>query len=81
MTSDQLVARVREIATEDAATQRAERIAAAIRDSGDRRWVGVYEVTGDEVAILGCAGRVLRRTPDSPAARDSPRPSWRPAAR
>lgn len=31
-------------------------IAAAVRDHGDYRWVGVYEVTDTEVCLLGYAG-------------------------
>lgn len=36
--------------------ERAARIAAAIRDHGGHRWVGVYEVTDTEVCLLGYAG-------------------------
>jgi GAF domain-containing protein len=43
------------------AGERASRIAQVIRDACGHRWVGVYEVTETEVAILGYAG------PGSPA--------------
>ena len=36
--------------------RRAERIAAAIRRFGGYRWVGVYEVTPDEIAVVGWDG-------------------------
>jgi L-methionine (R)-S-oxide reductase len=57
MTPDELVAAVATIATAEAPRgERATRIASAIRDAGEHRWVGVYEVTDTEVAILGYAG-------------------------
>jgi L-methionine (R)-S-oxide reductase len=57
MTPDELVDAVATIAIAgDPSGQRASRIASAIRDVGDHRWVGVYEVTEAEVAILGYAG-------------------------
>jgi GAF domain-containing protein len=57
MTSDNLLAVITAIAaaTEPPA-ERAARIASVIRDGGHCRWVGVYEVTDTEVAILGYAG-------------------------
>jgi L-methionine (R)-S-oxide reductase len=36
--------------------ERATRIAAVIKAGGGHRWVGVYEVTETEVAVLGWAG-------------------------
>lgn len=36
--------------------ERASRIAAAVRQAGGHRWVGVYEVTETQVAVLGWAG-------------------------
>jgi L-methionine (R)-S-oxide reductase len=52
MTPDELVAAVAAIANAgQPRAGRAARIASAIRDAGDHRWVGVYEV-----AILGYAG-------------------------
>jgi L-methionine (R)-S-oxide reductase len=57
MTPDELVAAVAAIANAgQPRTGRAARIASAIRDAGDHRWVGVYEVTDADVAILGYAG-------------------------
>jgi GAF domain-containing protein len=57
MTSDDLVAVITAIAAAtDPPTERATRIASAIREGGHCRWVGVYEVTETEVAILGYAG-------------------------
>jgi putative methionine-R-sulfoxide reductase with GAF domain len=57
MTSDDLVAVVTAIAAAaDPPAERATRIAGAIREAGHHRWVGVYEVTDTEVAILGYGG-------------------------
>jgi putative methionine-R-sulfoxide reductase with GAF domain len=41
---------------QDAHDAKAKRIADAIRRSGGYRWVGVYDVTADEVAIAGWSG-------------------------
>jgi L-methionine (R)-S-oxide reductase len=57
MTPDDIVAAVAVIAAEESAlTERATRIANTIRDFRRYRWIGVYEVTESEVAILGYAG-------------------------
>jgi L-methionine (R)-S-oxide reductase len=57
MTPDELVGVVATIAMAgEPSGQRATRIASAIRDAGNHRWVGVYEVTDTDVAILGYAG-------------------------
>jgi GAF domain-containing protein len=37
-------------------TERAKRIAGVIRQVGRYRWVGVYEVTEDEIGVLGWSG-------------------------
>ena len=34
----------------------AERIAETIRSAGDYRWVGIYEVSGEEIAVIGWSG-------------------------
>jgi L-methionine (R)-S-oxide reductase len=34
----------------------AERIAEMIRSAGDYRWVGIYEVSGEEIAFIGWSG-------------------------
>ncbi len=36
--------------------QRARGVAAAIRRFGDYRWVGIYDVTEDEIAVVGWDG-------------------------
>ena len=41
---------------DDSLARQARRIAGAIRSAGRYRWVGVYEVTAKEIAILGYAG-------------------------
>ena len=57
MTTEDVVAAVAAIAAEERdLAERAGRIAGVIRDFGRYRWVGVYEVTEVEVAILGYAG-------------------------
>jgi len=57
MTRGDVVAAVAAIAADNGSRgARATRIAGVIRDAGDHRWVGVYEVTETEVAILGYAG-------------------------
>jgi putative methionine-R-sulfoxide reductase with GAF domain len=57
MAGDDLVAAVAAVATTDGGpAERAGRIAAAIREYGGHRWVGVYEVTDTEIALLGYAG-------------------------
>jgi L-methionine (R)-S-oxide reductase len=35
---------------------KAERIAEMIRSAGDYRWVGIYEVSGEEIAVIGWGG-------------------------
>jgi putative methionine-R-sulfoxide reductase with GAF domain len=35
---------------------KAERIAETIRSAGDYRWVGIYEVSGEEIALIGWSG-------------------------
>jgi L-methionine (R)-S-oxide reductase len=47
------------VATSSAPEERArsaERIAASIRQFGGYRWVGVYDVTPDEIAVIGWDG-------------------------
>jgi L-methionine (R)-S-oxide reductase len=57
MTGMDIVAAVAAIARDDGGRpDRAARIAEAIRREGAHRWVGVYEVTEREVAILGYSG-------------------------
>jgi GAF domain-containing protein len=57
MTAEDLVAVVRAlVAAPGDRRARAERVAEAVRAGGGHRWVGVYEVTATEVAILGYAG-------------------------
>jgi L-methionine (R)-S-oxide reductase len=57
MTPDELVEAVAAIAVAgDPLAERTTRIASVIREAGNHRWVGVYEVTDAEVAILGYAG-------------------------
>lgn len=57
MTPEEVATAVGEIAVaNDTASRRAQRIAGVIRESGGHRWVGVYEVTDAEVAILGYDG-------------------------
>jgi L-methionine (R)-S-oxide reductase len=41
----------------DERERRAERIAASIRRFGGYRWVGVYDVTSDEIAVVGWDGQ------------------------
>ena len=36
--------------------QRAARVAATVRRFGDYRWVGIYDVTVDEIAVIGWDG-------------------------
>jgi len=57
MTPDDLLAVVTAIAAAaDPRAERATRIANAIREGGNHRWVGVYQVTDADVVILGYAG-------------------------
>jgi L-methionine (R)-S-oxide reductase len=57
MASDEVVAAVAALAVaRDPVAERATRIANAIREAGSHRWVGVYEVTDADVAVLGYAG-------------------------
>ena len=48
---------------------RAERIAGAIRRGGGYRWVGVYDVRGGEIAVLGWSGPGEPASPRFPATR------------
>jgi L-methionine (R)-S-oxide reductase len=34
----------------------AERIAETIQSAGNHRWVGIYEVSGEEIAVIGWSG-------------------------
>lgn len=57
MTGEDIVAVVNAIACDiSGRPDRAARIAEAIRQGAGHRWVGVYEVTEREVAILGYSG-------------------------
>ena len=40
----------------DGREAKAVRIAEMIRRAGDYRWVGIYEVSGDEIAVIGWSG-------------------------
>jgi putative methionine-R-sulfoxide reductase with GAF domain len=40
----------------DALEQSAARLAAAIRRFGDYRWVGIYEVSAEEIGVVGWDG-------------------------
>ena len=46
--------------------RRAERIAAAIRSFGGYRWVGVYDVTAEEIAVVGWDGPAAPTYPRFP---------------
>ena len=45
---------------------RAERVAAAIRRYGDYRWVGIYDVGRDEIAVVGWDGPAAPTHPRFP---------------
>ena len=58
---------IREVLLSDAALPaKAERIADHIRRSGGYRWVGIYEVSGGEIAILGWSGTGVPAHPRFP---------------
>ncbi|MBZ5596154.1 MAG: GAF domain-containing protein [Acidobacteriia bacterium] len=60
---------IREVLLSDAASPaKAERIADHIRRSGNYRWVGIYEVNGGEIAILGWSGAGVPAHPRFPVA-------------
>jgi L-methionine (R)-S-oxide reductase len=44
------------LASDQGRADKAARIAALIRQAGPYRWVGVYEVTGHEIAVVGWSG-------------------------
>jgi L-methionine (R)-S-oxide reductase len=46
---------------------KAERIAEAIRRVGDYRWVGLYEVSGGQIGVLGWSGPAEPSYPHFPA--------------
>jgi L-methionine (R)-S-oxide reductase len=46
---------------------RARRIAAAIRDTGGYRWVGIYDVSPEEIAVLAWSGPEAPAHPRFPA--------------
>ena len=46
---------------------RARRIAAAIRDTGGYRWVGIYDVSPDEIAVLAWSGPAAPAYPRFPS--------------
>ena len=75
MTGDDLLTLITAIAAAtEPASERATRIASAIREDANHRWVGVYEVDSSEVAILGYAGPGAPAHPRVPGHRDSPPP-------
>jgi L-methionine (R)-S-oxide reductase len=53
----ELTERLRRLALDDGPRrQRAVRIAALIREAGGYRWLGLYDVLGDEIAVVGWDG-------------------------
>jgi hypothetical protein len=40
----------------DGREAKAKRIAETIRSAGDYRWVGIYEVSDEEITIIGWSG-------------------------
>jgi L-methionine (R)-S-oxide reductase len=44
------------VAPEGSGPETARRVAETIRSAGGYRWVGIYEVTADEIAALGWTG-------------------------
>jgi hypothetical protein len=67
----------RVVRSADAREAKGERIAETIRSAGDYRWVGIYEVSGEEIAVIGWSGLENRpmpvfRSPRASAARRSP---------
>jgi L-methionine (R)-S-oxide reductase len=50
----------------DERERRAERVAASIRRFGGYRWVGIYDVTSDEVAVVGWDGPAAPAYPRFP---------------
>jgi putative methionine-R-sulfoxide reductase with GAF domain len=48
---------------------RARRIAAAIRDTGGYRWVGIYDVSPEEIAVLAWSGPEAPAHPRFPASK------------
>jgi L-methionine (R)-S-oxide reductase len=50
----------------DPRERRAERIAGSIRRFGGYRWVGVYDVTADEIAVIGWEGPAAPTYPRFP---------------
>jgi L-methionine (R)-S-oxide reductase len=56
VTDDELMTTVVDLLAEGGVAMRAREVAAAVRAAGAYRWVGVYEVTDGEIAILGWSG-------------------------
>jgi putative methionine-R-sulfoxide reductase with GAF domain len=46
----------RALRSADAREAKTVRIAETIRSAGDYHWVGIYEVTGEEIAVIGWSG-------------------------
>jgi putative methionine-R-sulfoxide reductase with GAF domain len=49
--------------------ERFERIGELIREAGAYRWVGIYDVTGDEIAVIAWSGPEAPAHPRFPATR------------
>jgi hypothetical protein len=46
----------RVLRSSDGRDAKAKRIAETIRSASNYRWVGIYEVSGEEVAVIGWSG-------------------------
>ena len=56
MSDDDLITTVRDVLGDGGMATSANELAAALRSAGGYRWVGLYEVTDAEIAILGWSG-------------------------
>jgi L-methionine (R)-S-oxide reductase len=66
----ELTERLRRLALDDGPRrQRAERIAALIREAGGYRWLGLYDVLADEIAVVGWDGPEAPTFPHFPRSR------------
>jgi hypothetical protein len=61
-------------------TEKAVQIAELVRQAGSYRWVGLYEVTEQEIAVIGWSGPGAPAYPRFPVTQGSAGRPWPPGA-
>ena len=68
------------LASDTGRPAKATRIAELVRQAGSYRWVGLYEVTEQEIAFIGWSGPGAPAYPRFPVTQGSAGRPWQPAA-